>query len=124
MHNLPISHDSAVGPAGLHDLDYVELLSKRGDYECSLVQNVIWEQVDTWKMIKRHDNIDETKLSLDELQAEYERSQWALAWALKKLGGHMLITHHEQIADGNNQYRAYYTTGRQGYFIELREHHE
>jgi hypothetical protein len=37
-------------------------------------------------------NLDVTKLSREELEAEYQLSQWALTWAVKKLGGTLEIT--------------------------------
>ena len=70
------------------------------------------------------DNTDTTKLTYDELQAEYERSQWALAWALKKLGGAMFISNDDIAKDVGKQYRTYYQQLASGTFIKIEEYHE
>lgn len=42
-------------------------------------------------------SVNVASMSRQELEAEYELSQWALTWALHKLGGKMEITSHDMI---------------------------
>lgn len=73
------------------------------------------------------DNTDETKLTLVELQAEYERSQWALAWALRSLGGKLWITSADINEDltSNRKFRTYYEVKPNGdTLIEIKEYCE
>lgn len=42
-------------------------------------------------------NVNTASLSRQELEAEYELSQWALTWALHKLGGRMEITQADML---------------------------
>lgn len=56
-------------------------------------------------------NVDE--LEFKQLKAEYELSQWALTWALKKLNGKMIITAAE-MEEYNVTGRIYYTQSDEG----------
>lgn len=66
-------------------------------------------------------NRDVTLLSREELEANYEQSQWALAWALKQLGGFILV-HDIDMISGEN-YRIWYRRDelKRATHIELRE---
>ena len=52
-------------------------------------------------------NVNTASLSRQELEAEYELSQWALTWAIHKLGGRMEITQAD-MAEFDKQGRLWY----------------
>lgn len=58
-------------------------------------------------------------ISREELEAEYEQSQWALAWALQKLGGKMSILDCD--VRYGNKCRIWYKVENGYTDIELRE---
>lgn len=68
------------------------------------------------------DNVDETKLTYEQLQEQYEMSQWALAHALLKLGGCMMVTHAD-VAEAPGPQLVWYHKGVLGTFVELRDIH-
>ncbi len=54
-------------------------------------------------------NVNVASLSRSDLEQEYELSQWALTWALHKLGGRMEIT-SQDMAEFATQGRIWYNT--------------
>lgn len=75
-------------------------------------------------MSTEQDNLHAHKLSMPELLAEYERATFALAWALKRLGGPLTIPYDAIEGDKGNLYRVWYGSddAAQAYTIELRPH--
>ena len=55
------------------------------------------------------DNTNVTALTFQQLLDEYERSQWALAWALKALGGKLEIMQGSIADDEGKHFRIYYS---------------
>ena len=55
------------------------------------------------------DNTNVTALTFQQLLDEYERSQWALAWALKALGGKLEIMQGTIADDEGKRFRVYYS---------------
>lgn len=54
------------------------------------------------------DNVDVNKLTYPQLLLEYERSQWALAHALHKLGGYMTVSDVD-MREFNGKFRVWYS---------------
>ena len=70
------------------------------------------------------DNLDVLGLTYEQLQDEYQRSQWALAWALKSLGGILIISQKLIAADEGKKFRTYYGMSGTNHIIEIKEYHE
>lgn len=72
-------------------------------------------------------NTNINELTLGELRGEYERSQWALAFALERLGG-VLVIPFDAVESNKaaSLKRVWYGVDaeRQEYTIELRDHSE
>lgn len=58
-------------------------------------------------------NPDISKLNRAELEEEYQLSQWALSWALHKLGGSFTITRAEMEEQASSG-RVWYSTSVDG----------
>lgn len=73
-------------------------------------------------MEQSQDNRDVMQLSYEQLQAEYERSQWTLAMLVRKMGGIVEIADSE-LEEAPRFYRLWYTrhSNRRSYVIELKE---
>lgn len=69
----------------------------------------------------KQDNTDVKKLSREQLEAEYERSQWTLAALLKRFGPQSL--HPNDLDALPAQVRVWYSEQEDGsYLIHLRPH--
>lgn len=68
------------------------------------------------------DNENVRALSLEKLLQEYELSQWALTWALHKLGGSMTVTAQDRL-EFNKTGRIWYERNAQDFSttVEFRE---
>jgi hypothetical protein len=64
------------------------------------------------------DNTDVRTLTYPQLRLEYERSQWALAHALHKLGGSMTVT-DEDMQNFSGKFRVWYSPMAKSTFIKV-----